>query len=150
MSDYGARRETAEGLLRQLDEASVEYKYLKYFGDAQYFNGWVDQGDFVAHGRAAAENEAVFRACSHVKRGGSWYVRNGQMHWCGRSIRGAEVGKIPLRPEDYLDIFAGTADERRKKLFELTKARCISACDYCNGGYGTDDVQKRRPAGEQM
>ncbi|MDR1204310.1 MAG: hypothetical protein LBL26_02370 [Peptococcaceae bacterium] len=149
MSDYGARREITEGLLRQLDGAGIEYRYLKYFGDEQYFNGWVDQGDFVKHERSNEENEAIFYSCSHVKRGGSWYVRGGQMHLCGRSIRGTEVGRIPLRDEDYLDIFNGTVVERREKLHRLTQSEYILACDYCNGEYGTEDLTKRHPAGEQ-
>ena len=72
------------------------------------------------------------------------------MHWCGRSIRGTEVGKIPLREEDYLDIFSGSIEERREKLRTLMSAKTILACDYCNGYYGTEDACKRHPAGEQV
>ena len=28
--------------------------------------------------------------------------------------------------------------------------RTITACDYCNGYYGTQDTAKRFPAGEQI
>lgn len=151
-SDYGVRPEVSEQNLKQLAAAHIPHKYLKYYGDSQYCDGWVDNGDFVPHHRTDKENERIFSACSHVCRGGSWYVRNGQMHWCGRSIRGAELGKIPLRKEDYLDIFdpATTLEEKRKGLEALMQVHMITACDYCNGDYGTEDAAKRHPAGEQL
>lgn len=151
-SDYGVRPEVASEILRMLDENEITYKYLKYYGDNQYFDGWVDNGDFVAHHRSDEENMEIFQKCSHVCRGGSWYVRNGQIHWCGRSIRGTELGKIPLHEEDYLDIFdtQTTIEEKRAKLEKLKNICCITACDYCNGYYGTDDKSKRYPAGGQM
>ena len=44
-----------------------------------------------------------------------------------------------------------TTIEQKKQLFEeLQKRTVITACDYCNGYYGTTDVSKRYPAGEQM
>lgn len=150
-SDYGVRPEISEKNLKLLEAHQIPYKYLKYYGDNQYCDGWVDNGDFVPHHRTAAEQEAVFAACSHVCRGGSWYVRHGQMHWCGRSIRGVELGKIPLRREDYLDIFDPntSVEEKRQQLKKLMAVRSITACDYCNGYYGTEDAAKRHPAGEQ-
>lgn len=151
-SDYGVRPEVSEEIIRVLAENDIPHRYLKYYGEDQYFDGWVDNGDFVPHNRLDKENEEIFRHCSHVNRGGSWYVRGGQMHWCGRSIRGTELGKVPLRDEDYLDIFNPdtTVEQKRKKLEQLKQVKTITACDYCNGYYGTEDKAKRYPAGGQM
>ncbi|MDE7242724.1 MAG: hypothetical protein K2O18_01930, partial [Oscillospiraceae bacterium] len=151
-SDYGVRPEVAEKNLHMLEEKHIPHKYLKYYGEDQYCDGWVDNGDFVPHHRNKTENERIFSTCSHVCRGGSWYVRNGQMHWCGRSIRGTELGKVPLQSEDYLDLFDQTvsSEEKRRKLTVLMQAHSITACDYCNGYYGTKDAAKRYPAGEQL
>lgn len=149
-SDYGVRQEITEQIVGFLEETGCTYRHLKYFGEHQYADGWVDQGDFVCHNRSEMELAEVFSRCTHIARGGSWYVRNGQMHWCGRSIRGVEVGKIPLCEEDYLDIFTGTVEERREKLSRLMQVEFIRACDYCNGYYGTENTEKRHPAGEQM
>lgn len=151
-SDYGVRPEVSRQNLQLLEDGCISHRYLKYYGDSQYCDGWVDNGDFVAHNRTGEENEAVFAACSHVCRGGSWYIRHGQMHWCGRSVRGTELGKIPLHDGDYLDLFeqSTSAEEKREALGRLLQVKSITACDYCNGYYGTEDAGKRRPAGEQM
>ncbi len=149
-SDYGVNPGISEKLRSTFEDNSIPYKYLKYYGDEQYYDGWVDQGDFVKKGRTEEEMAEVFSKCSHVKRAGSWYIRCGQMHWCGRSIRGTEVGKIPVRAEDYFDIFTGSIEERKERLLSLMKVSHILACDYCNGEYGTEDKNKRLPAGEQL
>ncbi len=151
-SDYGVRPEISAQNLQLLKEADIPLKYLKYYGEDQHCDGWVDNGDFVPHHRTQAENEAVFASCSHVRRGGSWYIRHGRMHWCGRSVRGTELGKIPLRKEDYLDILSPetSVEEKRAQLKALTRVRCITACDYCGGHYGTENVEERHPAGEQL
>lgn len=150
ISDYGLKQNISVQLIEALTKNNLEYRYLNYFGNNQYSDGWVDQGDFIRHNRSVLELQDVFSKCTHVQRGGSWYVRGGQMHWCGRSVRGSEVGKIPLKEEDFLDIFAGTIQERRKRLHQLMHAEYINACDYCNGYYGTQDADKRFPAGEQL
>ena len=151
-SDYGVQPDVSAQNIKLLETASIPYKYLKYYGEEQYCDGWVDNGVFVPHHRTAAENERIFSTCSHVNRGGSWYVRNGQMHWCGRSIRGAELGRVPLRREDYLDIFdpKTTIEEKRRQLKILMHVRTITACDYCGGLYGTKNAAERHPAGEQL
>lgn len=149
-SDYGIKPEVSQGIVNALKENHIPYRYLKYYGTDQYADGWVDQGDFVPHRRTESKLKEIFSNCPHVTRGGSWYIRNGQMHWCGRSIRGVEVGKIPLCENDYLDITKGTIDFRREKLRSLMKVKYITACDYCNGCYGTTDKNKRYPAGEQI
>lgn len=149
-SDYGVNPKKTKDFICRLDDLGISYRYLKYYGDEQYAGGWVDQGDFIFHGRTEDEIKKVFHNCTHVKRGGSWYIRNGQMHWCGRSIRGMEVGRIPDNKEDYLDIYSGSVEERRGKLRTLINAEQILACNYCNGDYGTGDFEKRYPAGEQV
>lgn len=150
-SDYGVRPEVATRNIDALEKMSIPYRHLKYYGDGQYFDGWVDNGDFVAHHRTSEENKRIFSGCSHYKRGGSWYLRNGQLHWCGRSIRGMELGKIPDGGQDYLDLFEDIPiSEKKKRLKRVMERDCITACDYCNGDYGTDASEKRFPAGKQM
>ena len=150
-SDYGVRPDIAEKNISFLEEFGLRYKYLKYYGKGQYFDGWVNQGDFAAHNRTAEDNARIFHSCPHYKRGGSWYLRHGQLHWCGRSLRGMELGRIPDCKNDYLDLLEDIPlSEKRKKLECVLTRDCITACDYCNGNYGTEQSGKRVPAGKQM
>lgn len=150
-SDYGVRPEIAQKNIELFKKNNINYKYLKYYGEGQYCDGWVDNGDFIAHNRTKDENRKIFANCNQIKSGGFWYVRNGQMHWCGRSIRGMEVGRIPLEKKDYLELFEDISiEEKREKFMKLMNTDMILACDYCNGNYGTQNKNKRVPAGEQM
>lgn len=150
ISDYGVKKEQTQLMVECLEKIGCEVHYLKYYGDEQYYGGWVDQGDFVCHNRNADELQKVFKTCSQVISGGFWYVRHGQMHWCGRSARGTELERVPLKEGDYVDIFKGTREERRENLRKLMAVSYITACDYCNGDYGTSESEKRCLAGEQM
>lgn len=150
VSDYGVRREVTTALVENVKKAGCECRYLKYYGEEQSYGGWVDQGDFVCHNRSEEDLKKVFETCSQVVCGGFWYVRHGQMHWCGRSVRGTELGMIPSTENDYVDVFNGTKEERRAKLRELMQCSYITACDYCNGYYGTEEAEKRYSAGEQL
>lgn len=150
-SDYGVKPGIAKENIDMLKEKNVAYRYLKYYGEGQYWDGWVDNGDFVAHHRTSEENKKIFQSCPHYQRGGSWYLRHGQLHWCGRSIRGVELGRIYDANEDYLDLFEDISIiEKKEKLVKLQQADQIIACDYCNGYYGTEEAALRHHAGKQM
>ncbi len=150
VSDYGLRQEVTSALVEAVQELGCKCRYFKYYGEQQYWDGWVDQGDYVCHNRSEEELKEMFRTCPQASSGGFWHIRHGQMHWCGRSIRGTEVGKIPSTEEDYLDIYRGTIEERRERLRNLMKREFVTSCNYCNGYYGTKESEKRYPAGEQM
>ena len=66
-SDYGTRPEISEKNIKLLQENDIKYRYLKYYGEGQYYDGWVDNGDFVAHGRAEEENREI----TYLQR---WFV----------------------------------------------------------------------------
>jgi hypothetical protein len=83
---------------------------------------------------------------------GNWRTRDGKVHWCSRSMRGMELGLIPDNPNDYVDLFneKENKEQKQRKFASIANAEYISACDYCTGNHGTDDVNKRFNAAEQI
>lgn len=153
VSIYHQRPEKEEANLLRIQESSVEYRVRKYYGEDQTFGGWVDFGPWEARGRAENDLERMFRACSIASvMHGNWRTRDGKVHWCSRSQRGMELGMIPDRPEDYVDLFdtSESPEQKREKFQRIAAARYISACDHCSGDQGTDDQSKRHAAAEQM
>lgn len=150
LSDYGYHTKVVEKNMKFIKENNFDHRYLDYHSENQSFGGWVDQGDFICHHRDKTELNQVFFQCSHYQKGGSWYIRHGQMHWCGRSIRGRELDKIPDAKEHYVDLFHTSIEERKKAFLKLKNTPSIIACDYCNGDYGTLDNSRRYKAGEQL
>ncbi len=152
VSRYGLRPEKEDAILRSLLERGISCKVAHYFGAHQDFGGWVDFGPWEAQGQHQDILKERFRSCAVTRAmGGNWRTRDGKVHWCSRSQRGMELGSIPDCPEDYVDLFDGsTREEKREKFRRIARAPFLSACDRCSGDQGTDDMQKRYPAAEQM
>lgn len=152
LSHYGIHPEREKENTNLLLDSGVNCKIEKYYGEDQSFGGWVDFGGWESCDRTEGELERMFHACSvtNVLRG-NWRTRDGKVHWCSRSQRGMELGLIPDRPEDYIDLLdSSSVEEKREKFTQIANARFISACDHCTGDAGTIDSDKRYKAAEQM
>lgn len=139
--------------LRRLRESGVEHRVRKYYGEDQSFGGWVDFGPWDAQDQAGSVLESRFHACATTSvMHGNWRTRDGKVHWCSRSQRGVELGLIPDVPADYVDLFDGSEspEQKREKFIRIQNTQYLSACDHCSGDQGTDDLNKRFSAAEQM
>lgn len=152
VSRYGVRPEKEAAILRSLQDGGICCKVVHYSGEHQDFGGWVDFGPWEAQGQSPNALRQRFGSCAVTRdMGGNWRTRDGKVHWCSRSQRGMELGKIPDCPEDYVDLFdRSTKEEKQEKFRRIADAPCLSACDRCSGDQGTGNAQKRHPAAEQM
>jgi len=152
VSCYGVKPEQESKILAALESTGVALKLEKYYGQDQSFGGWVDFGKWEARDRTEDELRQVFDNCAVTCRmRGNWRARDGKVHWCSRSQRGMELGLIPDVSRDYVDLFDGsTREAKRAKFHEIAQARYLTACRYCSGDQGTDDLNKRFPAAEQL
>ncbi|KYZ76493.1 hypothetical protein AXX12_08655 [Anaerosporomusa subterranea] len=150
---YNVRPDQEEATLKLLTENKVTCKVEKYYGDDQSFGGWVDFGGWEPYRRSAAELEKVFRTCSVTRvLQGNWRTRDGKVHWCTRSQRGMELGRLPNNADDYVDLLDPfeSRETKRAKFLKIGNAKYISACEYCSGDAGTLELTKRYPAAEQL
>jgi len=153
VSDYGIRPEYREKLYVLFDKYGVTHRKLLYHGKNQDYGGWVDYGDFSPRSRTSQELKKIYRNCaSYRDLSGNWRARDGEVHFCSRAARGAQLGFIPKNKDDCVDLFDEilTREEKQKKFTAILSADYINACNYCNGDYGTDDNTKRYPAGKQL
>lgn len=152
-SNYGLRPEVSQKVYEQLNARGIPLREIKYYGEDQDYGGWVDFGSWDARGRTQEELQQVFTNCGITKyMQGNWRTRDGKVHWCQRSQRGMELGILPDCPEDYVDLLdeSKSAEEKRAAFERIAHTRSLSACDHCSGNHGTEDPEKRFPAGQQM
>jgi hypothetical protein len=151
-SNYGITSERSELLYSVLNNNGINLRVVKYFGDNQDYGGWVDFGSWEMRGRNPDELLRIYKNCGITKfMNGNWRTRDGKIHWCQRSQRGMELDLLPDCPEDYIDLFGEESPaEKRNKFRKIAAQSFLSACDHCSGNHGTNDVDKRFPAGEQI
>jgi hypothetical protein len=152
VSRYGVNPARESEILAALEATGVTLKIEKYYGDDQSFGGWVDFGEWKPRNRSEPELSRIFQNCAVTRdMRGNRRTRDGKVHWCSRSQRGMDLGLIPNNTDDYVDLFDNsTREEKRAKFLKIANCNNLSACDYCSGDQGTDDVNKRFQAAEQV
>lgn len=153
VSRYGKFPKREEAILNTLLETGVRCKVVKYYGEDQYYDGWVDFGSWDSYGRSEAELENVYHECAFTCQfNGNWRTRDGKVHWCSRSQRGMELGYVSDVPQDYVDLLdkSETVEQKREKFEKIATARYLTACNHCSGDFGTSNQDKRYAAAEQM
>lgn len=153
VSRYGINPGREVEVIQALESCGVRLKIETYYGENQSFGGWIDFGPWEVQGRTPAELEQIFHDCSVTRvLQGNWRTRDGKVHWCSRSQRGMELGLVPDTPEDYVDLLDNTItpEEKQEKFQKIAAKRYLTACDRCSGDFGTEDLQKRYSAAEQI
>ena len=109
---------------------------IKYRVDNMSY--WMDYGDTTERGKSYKELKKQFSKCHSVCKS----LVNGQVHLCPRSSHGTDLGIIKDNSDDYVDLLDEnlSIDDKKKKLIELSRKKCIKACDYCI--YGTKESKK--------
>lgn len=139
ISDYGKISRNKEKLIGYCKKNLINC-HLK---DEDFF---YDTGDMKKRNRSEEELNQVFLNCKTECRS----LFNGELHYCPRSSHGVDLGFIPKRNEDYVDIEKENNKELRSKIeYLINKKTYIEACDYCNIRVG-DYYEKKYPAAEQV
>lgn len=152
VSHYGIMPEREASVLEKIQSTGVTVKFQKYYGEDQTFGGWIDFGAWEDRGRSQNDLEKIYHHCGITSNmRGNWRTRDGKIHWCSRSQRGSELGLLPDFPDDYIDLFDHiSVDEKREKFRSFLNRPYINACRFCSGDVGTQNLEKRYQAAEQM
>ncbi|MFZ5968954.1 MAG: hypothetical protein ACOYVK_17500 [Bacillota bacterium] len=146
VDDYGDLSNKKAELVDILEKNNIEYRVDKYYGEDQYFNGWVDFGDMKHKNYTAEEIQCVFNNCRQAQISAP-YIKDGKIFLC--SIQAARIEYIPLIEGEYIDLTdkSVTLDERRNIARNFGK-RPLSSCKFCQG-FDAENGQ-RYPAAEQL
>ncbi len=134
ISDYGAVSSKKSQLEKCLSQRGV-----KFVVDSNY--AWDDMGGLEHRDYGEEVVRAVYRNCGDICK----TLVDGIVYVCPRSAHGDKLGLFPKNDQDYVDIYAGTIDDVRKKLRELYSVEYLEACHYCNPVKDRDKIT----AGEQ-
>jgi hypothetical protein len=148
ISDYGSGLSVCkDDILTELNKCSIPVRVDKYWGDGQWFGGWVEFGDFEDRGYSNDELNAVWSECGEAQHG---YVNvvNGRVTICCHASAAFTTGQTGFAT-DSIDLFdnALAVEDKRAALLKLSQ-RPMDICRRCNGLL--TKTAKRYPAAEQL
>lgn len=148
LSDYGELSRQSEQYLEIFEKNGIICKYKKYYGDMQYYGGWIDEGGFIHRHYDEAELENVYQNCSQHNLK-NMHMYKGKIYACTRSLNADDLGIVPAGENEYVDVYdTMTSDEdKRRVLSGLCNTR-LNCCNYCVGKNAEN--LDRHPAAEQM
>lgn len=140
ISNYGINSKKKDELIKELEKNNIEYKL------SSIEKLWRDYGNLENRNRKEKELKKQFLNCEIMCTS----ILDGKLHHCPRSSHGANIKKIPVRKQDYIDLLDRSIDEKqlRKELYKFfyKYVPYIEACNYCNSA--TKEL-KSIPAGQQ-
>jgi hypothetical protein len=150
IDDYGPELSRNISKIVELWEAGgMELRVIKYWGEEQYYGGWVDYGHPISLKNYTDKGKDIFERCrlAHYRCPGTL---NGRLHNCSWSVMLVELGYIPksIGLAEFVDMFdEGISLEEKKERAAKFGSMLLEACNWCNGF----DPQNspRFPAGEQ-
>ncbi|MDD5999631.1 MAG: radical SAM protein [Lachnospiraceae bacterium] len=148
MSDYGPLSHQIREMEAEFDRRGIPYVTKRFYGDIQYYGGWVDCGGFDDRGQSEKEVADKFHNCWQVSLA-NYHMYRGKIHSCIRSLFGKDLGLVDVPEEEFIDINNEqlTLEEMRERV------RCFNSgplysCRFC-GGFDSKN-SKRYPAAEQV
>lgn len=149
ISNYGKVSNNVENLLMRCQKLGIECIESKYYGNEQYFGGWIDYGDYkTCYNRSVPALVNMYQNCMHTRMNGCYTIHNGKMHWCVPCAILTREHIIKDNNDDYinlLDISLSTVDIRNK-IIAMQDKKYIKACDNCSNIINA----KRHQAGIQL
>ncbi|MBO7537935.1 MAG: hypothetical protein J6T44_01485 [Prevotella sp.] len=131
ISDYGPISRKKDELINQLRQNNIRYQIAP-------IEVWYDFGDLVIRDYSKAELREMFYNCRSKSTGSCKNLLYGRIFHCPRNSHGANIGKIPLRDSDYVDLLDNTvsSEEIKKRLFKFFYGYIpyVEACKYCSHG----------------
>lgn len=145
IDDYGPSLSVKKSeLCDVLNEWEISYRMDTYWGDEQYYGGWIDLGDAQYKNYTEHERKKVYSGCR--SGGGKYpYVKNGKMFVC--EWQAAMMEHIPLIEREFVDLRNRHDIEKELDTIRRWEDNPVESCGYCKS-FNVDSA--RIPAAEQL
>jgi hypothetical protein len=147
ISDYGDLSYAKVEFAEFCEKNNIGYSVKKYYGENQYYNGWIDNTDPIDLKEPGDVLEVNSKNCPQNKLK-HMHVYNGKLHRCSNSCFMLEWGVFPPKERDFIDLRDDSLsrDEKRAIISEFYDYARRS-CRYCKQKYMM--YLPRHPAAQQ-
>jgi len=148
ISNYGDLSYECEKFVAFMEERRIDYSLKKYYGEHQYFHGWIDNTnphDLMEPGYVLEVNA---KNCPQ-NRIENMHVYDGKLHRCSNSCFMLEMGLFPAKDRDFVDLRDDTLSrEEKREIISEFYDYARRSCRYCKQKYMA--ILPRHPAAEQV
>lgn len=124
MSDYPFNAENQEKCIAELEREGVRYI-------VRHQLKWTNFGEPVNYHHDPKELKRQFLSCMESCHN----LLDGKLYYCFRCSHGYNLGLIPRKEDEYVDLLSNTKAQNRKQLRRLTwRRKPVTACQYCLRG----------------
>jgi hypothetical protein len=148
ISNYGDLSYECDKFVEILQKHDIDYRLKKYYGEDQYYGGWIDNTD--PHDLNEPEDVLTVNAreCPQAKIK-NMHCYDGKLHRCSNSCFMLEMGLFPPRERDFVDLRDETVSlEEKRAILRDFYAYPRLSCRYCKQKYMA--ILPRYPAAEQV
>jgi hypothetical protein len=148
ISDYGELSYDKHAFVKFMDENDIAYSLKKYYGEDQYYNGWIDNTNPADLKEPGDVLEVNAKNCPQ-NRIRNMHVYDGKLHRCSNSCFMLELGAIRPKARDFVDLRDATLSlEEKRDIIRDFYAYARESCRYCKQKYMA--VLPRYPAAQQV
>ena len=148
ISDYGKLSKAREQFVTFFEKYQIDYRLKKYYGDDQYYDGWIDNNnphDLKEPGDVLEVNSrnCVQNQCKNM------HCFDGKLYRCSNSCFMQEMGLFPPKKGDFVYLHDDSMSRMEKReIIEQFYEYARQSCRYCKFKY--IGILPRHPAAEQL
>lgn len=148
LSDYGEYSSAIQELITCYQENAIPYTVKKYYGDLQYYDGWIDNNQFLAFD---GTEEQLFESIQHCPQihMQNMHCMQGKLYMCSNALFISELGVVQAKNGDFVDLNDDTVSiEKKQETIRQFYHKSAAACSVC--AFKEAKTAKRYPAAVQI
>lgn len=147
-SDYGELSKAKDKAVAFMDAHNIDYRFKKYYGEDQYFDGWIDNRNPHYLNEPGDVLEVNAKNCPQCVCE-NMHCFDGRLHRCASSCFMHEMDLFEPLPGDYVDLRdSSVSQEGKREIIRQFYIRARKSCQYCKFKY--IGILPRHPAAEQL
>jgi len=147
ISDYGDLSYQRDEFVDFMDKNGIEYSRKKYYGENQYYDGWIDNTNPKDLKEPGDVLEVTSKNCPQNKLK-NMHVYDGKLHRCSNSCFMLELGVFPPKERDFIDLRDNSLSrEEKREIIGEFYDYARHSCRYCKQKYMA--ILPRHPAAQQ-
>ncbi|MDR2507107.1 MAG: hypothetical protein LBD67_03795 [Candidatus Accumulibacter sp.] len=150
ISDYGPLSSKKDYLLKSLEQNEISCVVKQYYGDNQYYGGWIDNTNREPFSGCDEELKSLTAQCPQVVMQ-NMHSFGGKLYPCCNSCFLSELGAVHSTKADFIDLNdTNISTEEKRAILSTFYLSPHASCRVCRWYDCNNANVRRHPAAEQI